>query len=209
MVKPSTAETPSSSHSVSPLQIFFVFWVIESPIVILLYSYFRKNPDKASYFEAVVRGLLGIPVGALVNDLGAIALCAPVGIQYMTNTFDWSLLMLLFTRMELLLELNLALGQCRLIGEGRGRFMIYLVYVYITKYLLNLAGLKAGLWFLCWMNVLFELFVSYLGLNDLIFNSQEWPICVSYGAMAGYLIGMVASFGFVLIRGRQQHQKVD
>ncbi|KAJ0007188.1 hypothetical protein Pint_30405 [Pistacia integerrima] len=38
---------------------------------------------------------------------------------------------------------------------------------------------------------------------------QEWPICVSYGAMAGYLIGMVASFGFVLIRGRQQHQKGD
>ncbi|KAJ0053076.1 hypothetical protein Pint_03557 [Pistacia integerrima] len=69
--------------------------------------------------------------------------------------------------MELLLELNLALGQCRLIGEGRGR------------------------------------------LECLIFNSQEWPICVSYGAMAGYLIGMVASFGFVLIRGRQQHQKVD
>ncbi|KAJ0076093.1 hypothetical protein Patl1_34816 [Pistacia atlantica] len=38
---------------------------------------------------------------------------------------------------------------------------------------------------------------------------QEWPICVSYGAMVGYLIGMVASFGFVLIRGRQQHQKGD
>ncbi|XP_031248102.1 uncharacterized protein LOC116105845 [Pistacia vera] len=59
-----------------------LIWVIKSPIVILLYSYFRKNPDKSSYFKAVVRGLLGLPVGALLNALGAIALGAPVGIQY-------------------------------------------------------------------------------------------------------------------------------
>ncbi|XP_065620880.1 uncharacterized protein LOC112004324 [Quercus suber] len=36
---------------------------------------------------------------------------------------------------------------------------------------------------------------------------QEWPICVSYGAMAGYLVAMVASFGCVAVRARLQHVK--
>lgn len=35
---------------------------------------------------------------------------------------------------------------------------------------------------------------------------QEWPICVSYGAIVGYLVGIVASFGFMLVR---QHVKGD
>ncbi|XP_044485067.1 uncharacterized protein C1450.15 isoform X2 [Mangifera indica] len=81
----------------NPSSTLRLIWVIESPIVILLYSYVRKNPNKSSYFKAVVRGLLGLPVGALVNALGAIALGAPVGIQYLSNTVHWSLMMSLFT----------------------------------------------------------------------------------------------------------------
>ncbi|KAK0598185.1 hypothetical protein LWI29_032350 [Acer saccharum] len=38
---------------------------------------------------------------------------------------------------------------------------------------------------------------------------QEWPICVSYGAMVGYLVGIVASLGLALVRDRQQHHKGD
>ncbi|KAK1576768.1 hypothetical protein Q3G72_016369 [Acer saccharum] len=56
--------------------------VVETPIVILLYSCVRQNPDNCSYLKAVVRAILGLPVGALINALGAIALGAPVGIQY-------------------------------------------------------------------------------------------------------------------------------
>ncbi|XAR50449.1 hypothetical protein NMG60_11004782 [Bertholletia excelsa] len=59
-----------------------LFWIIEAPIVILIYSIFRKNPKQCSYWRAVGRGLLGLPVGAIVNALGAIALGAPVGIKY-------------------------------------------------------------------------------------------------------------------------------
>ncbi|KAJ7005369.1 phosphatidylinositol-glycan biosynthesis class F protein-like [Populus alba x Populus x berolinensis] len=38
---------------------------------------------------------------------------------------------------------------------------------------------------------------------------QEWPICVTYGAMTGYLVGMLASSGFVLANGRRQRLKED
>ncbi|MFS7894154.1 putative GPI biosynthesis protein Pig-F [Helianthus anomalus] len=33
---------------------------------------------------------------------------------------------------------------------------------------------------------------------------QEWPICVMYGAIMGYLVGMLASFGFVVRVSRQR-----
>nr|GMC68973.1 phosphatidylinositol-glycan biosynthesis class F protein [Ipomoea batatas] len=36
---------------------------------------------------------------------------------------------------------------------------------------------------------------------------QEWPICVTYGAMAGYLVGMAVSMGFILFHNRPQHIK--
>ncbi|KAJ9693458.1 hypothetical protein PVL29_012294 [Vitis rotundifolia] len=38
---------------------------------------------------------------------------------------------------------------------------------------------------------------------------QEWPVCVSYGAMAGYLVAMVASLGFALVRGARLPLKQD
>ncbi|KAG9159267.1 hypothetical protein Leryth_024225 [Lithospermum erythrorhizon] len=36
---------------------------------------------------------------------------------------------------------------------------------------------------------------------------QEWPICVTYGAIVGYIIGMVASFGFTLFHNQRHHAK--
>ncbi|KAJ0680081.1 putative GPI biosynthesis protein Pig-F [Helianthus annuus] len=33
---------------------------------------------------------------------------------------------------------------------------------------------------------------------------QEWPICVTYGAIMGYLVGLLASFGFVVRVSRQR-----
>ncbi|MFS8000677.1 putative GPI biosynthesis protein Pig-F [Helianthus anomalus] len=33
---------------------------------------------------------------------------------------------------------------------------------------------------------------------------QEWPICVTHGAIIGYLVGLLASFGFVVRVSRQR-----
>ncbi|XAR50448.1 hypothetical protein NMG60_11004781 [Bertholletia excelsa] len=38
---------------------------------------------------------------------------------------------------------------------------------------------------------------------------QEWPICVTYGAITGYMVAMVVSFGLVLLHGKQQHVKAE
>lgn len=50
--------------------------------------------------------------------------------------------------------------------------------------------------------VLFEMLMIRISL-------QEWPICVSYGAIVGYFIGMVASLGFIIVHKFQQHVKGD
>uniref|UniRef100_K7LB14 RRM domain-containing protein n=1 Tax=Glycine max TaxID=3847 RepID=K7LB14_SOYBN len=63
------------------LTLFFI-WITELPIVTLLYSRYRQNRKQCTYLRAVGRGVLGVPVGALLNFLGAIAVGAPVTFQY-------------------------------------------------------------------------------------------------------------------------------
>lgn len=46
-------------------------------------------------------------------------------------------------------------------------------------------------------------------LNNLFSQSQEWPICVSYCAIIGYLVGLVASWGVSIIHNRRHHYKGD
>ncbi|MFS7894153.1 putative GPI biosynthesis protein Pig-F [Helianthus anomalus] len=65
-----------------PLQTLCLLWLVQAPVVILVYSFFRKDKNQSSYLKAVARGLLGLLVGAIVNALGAIALGAPVGSRY-------------------------------------------------------------------------------------------------------------------------------
>ncbi|XP_076960930.1 PIGF/3-ketodihydrosphingosine reductase fusion protein-like isoform X2 [Bidens hawaiensis] len=81
----------------NPVEALRLLSLIEVPVVILVYSFFRKDKNQSSYLKAVVRGLLGLPLGAVVNALGAIALGAPVGTQYFLRTLNWSLLMSAFT----------------------------------------------------------------------------------------------------------------
>ncbi|KAI7744693.1 hypothetical protein M8C21_033095 [Ambrosia artemisiifolia] len=141
------------------IQTLPLFWMIQVPVVIMVYSVFRKDKNQSSYLKAVARGLLGLPVGAVVNALGAIALGAPVG-----------------SRSSLRLLSMVHLG------------MIGTVYLQIQI---------IGAWFGAWPMPL-----------DWERMWQEWPICVTYGAIIGYLVGMLASFGF-LVRVSSQHVKGD
>ncbi|KAI7984879.1 Uncharacterized protein C1450.15 [Camellia lanceoleosa] len=168
-----------------------LIWVIEAPIVILIYSLFRKNPKKIPYWKAVGRGILGLPAGAVVNALGAIALGAPVGIKYFTRTLHWSLLMSLFTVVPAVSVFGLSWTDWQQIfahtkPSGSIDYMVCL-----PAY-----GAVIGAWFGAWPMPL-----------DWERPWQEWPICVSYGVIAGYLVAMVASFSFILLRGERQHVK--
>jgi positive regulator of sigma E activity len=49
-------------------------------------------------------------------------------------------------------------------------------------------------------------FMTWLLLFDLL---QEWPICVTYGAVAGYLFGMAVSLVLTALYKRRVRAKAD
>ncbi|KAF3450997.1 hypothetical protein FNV43_RR07086 [Rhamnella rubrinervis] len=162
-----------------------LIWVVQCPIVILLYSRYRQNRQHCSYWKAVGRGMLGLPVGALVIAFGAIAFGAPIGIKYLPRTINWSLMMSLFTVVPTAAVFGSSWTDWQ-------RIFAYTKPVEIVDYMISLPahGAIIGAWFGAWPMPL-----------DWERPWQEWPICVSYGAIAGYLVAMVASFGFILVRG--------
>ncbi|XP_020414423.1 uncharacterized protein LOC18781784 isoform X2 [Prunus persica] len=127
--------------------------VIECPIVILLYSRYRKDRERCSYLKAVGRGLLGLPADC------ACSFCF------------WFIMDGLATHICIAMDP-----------------VDYMICI-------PAHGVIIGAWFGAFPMPL-----------DWERPWQEWPICVSYGAIAGYLVAMVASFGFILVR---QHVKGD
>ncbi|XP_050382754.1 uncharacterized protein C1450.15 [Argentina anserina] len=173
-----------------PSQVLGLIWAFQCPTVILLYSRYRKDPERCSYWKAVGRGVLGLPAGAVVNALGAIALGAPVGIQYLPKTINWSLMMSLFTIVPAASVFGSSWTDWqRLFACTKPNDPVdYMIC-------LPAHGVVIGAWLGAWPVPL-----------DWERPWQEWPICVSYGAIAGYLVSLVASFGFILVR---QHVKGD
>ncbi|XP_057514877.1 uncharacterized protein LOC130796526 [Actinidia eriantha] len=174
-----------------PSYTLHLIWIFEAPITILIYSLFRKNPKQCSYWKAVGRGTLGLLVGAIVNVLGAVALGAPVGVNYFLKTVNWSLVMSLFT----VVPATSVYGSSWMDWQ---RIFAHTKPSGSIDYMICLPahGAVIGAWFGAWPMPL-----------DWERPWQEWPICVSYGAIAGYLIAMVASFGFTLLRREVRHVK--
>ncbi|XP_038904140.1 phosphatidylinositol-glycan biosynthesis class F protein [Benincasa hispida] len=175
-----------------PSRTLFLILAIECPIVILLYSRYRTDRQQCSYLKAVARGLLGLPAGAVINAFGAIVLGAPVGAQYFVKTLNWSLVMSLF---------NIVPSACVFGSSWRDwqRLFAYTKPNGTIDHMICIPahGAIIGAWFGAWPMPL-----------DWERPWQEWPICVSYGAILGYSIAMVASLVFSHLRG-SQHVKRD
>ncbi|PIN01698.1 hypothetical protein CDL12_25791 [Handroanthus impetiginosus] len=170
-----------------------ILWAVEALVVIPVYGLFRRDPNQCSYVKAIARGLLGLPAGALVNALGAIVLGAPVGMQHFTKTLHWSLLMSVFT----FVPAASVYGSCwsdwhRIFAHTKPIGSIDLM-ICLPAY-----GAVIGAWFGAWPMPL-----------DWERQWQVWPICVTYGAILGYLVGMIVSFGFVVFHNQREHGKVD
>ncbi|XP_076920522.1 PIGF/3-ketodihydrosphingosine reductase fusion protein-like [Bidens hawaiensis] len=177
----------------NPVETLRLLSLIEVPVVILVYSFFRKDKNQSSYLKAVVRGLFGLPLGAVVNALGAIALGAPVGTQYFLTTLNWSLLMSAFTFVP----------AASVYGSSWADWHRIFAHTKLIGFIDYMIGMPAygaviGGWFGAWPMPL-----------DWERTWQEWPICVTYGAIIGYLVGMLASFGFVVHHVSRQHVKGD
>ncbi|XP_026434862.1 uncharacterized protein LOC113332532 isoform X2 [Papaver somniferum] len=124
----------------NPTQTLIFLWVVQSPILILLYSLLRQDPQQCSYGKAVGRGIIGLPIGALIMAFCGVMLGAPIGIQlflllvflghhvkigcaylHILSLVELLILSSVYHLMVLFLEPGLELGLCHLIGKGNGR----------------------------------------------------------------------------------------
>ncbi|CAA6655836.1 unnamed protein product [Spirodela intermedia] len=155
----------------------FARLVIESPVVIIAYSLVRSDKERSS-----LDGFSGLPLGALLNAFGAIVLGAPFWIEYLKRTINWSLLMSLFTFVP---------AVCVLAIQGKIGCAYWLLpskMARVVDYMVSLPAHGAVM-------------VHGLGL------ANEWPICVTYGAVLGYVVGVLASLSFILCQ--KVHKKED
>ncbi|ONK71048.1 uncharacterized protein A4U43_C04F4170 [Asparagus officinalis] len=168
--------------------------IVEAPVVIGSHSWVRRNPKDCSLLKAAGRGLLSLPIGALLNAFGAIVLGAPIGIKYLARTAYWSLLMSLFT----FVPAACVFGSSRIDWQ---HFVACDKPTEITDYMIYFPayGAVVGAWVGAWPMPL-----------DWERPWQEWPICVTYGSVAGYLVGLLASSVCILLYvKRPTHTKSD
>ncbi|KAJ6843803.1 phosphatidylinositol-glycan biosynthesis class F protein [Iris pallida] len=178
-----------------PSQTLLLLLAVEAPIVIGAYSWLRRDRGRCSFLLAAGRGLLAIPIGALLNAFGAIVLGAPVGIKYWINTIYWSLLMSLLTFVP---------AVC-VFGSSKTDWQTVLSLSKLSETVDCMISIPAhgaviGAWLGAWPMPL-----------DWERPWQEWPICVTYGALAGYLFGLLASSVYILLLSRRSasHAKGD
>ncbi|KAK3150360.1 hypothetical protein QOZ80_3AG0232240 [Eleusine coracana subsp. coracana] len=170
--------------------------VCEAPVVIAVFSYLRRDAQRCSFFKAAVRGLLALPVGALLNAFGAIVLGAPVGLKYWIATTYWSLLMSLFT----FVPAACVYGASKIDWQNVLSHTIYFVPIDVEDYMISTPchGAVIGAWLGAWPMPL-----------DWERPWQEWPISVTYGAVAGHLVGKVASLVLIVLHKRRVRAKTD
>lgn len=173
-----------------PSQTLFLLWGFVAPVVILLFSHLRQDRKQCSYIKAVGRGFLGLLAGAIVNALGAIILGAPVSFEYFPKTLNWSLLMSSFTFVPVACVFGSLWTNWHCIFAETKAFSFIDCMVHLPAY-----GAVIGAWFGAWPMPL-----------DWERPWQEWPICVTYGAMGGYLVGLFTSLVCIFC-SRQWHVK--
>nr|CAB3502144.1 unnamed protein product [Digitaria exilis] len=171
--------------------------VCEAPVVIAVFSYLRRDRKSCSFIKAAARGLIGLPVGALLNAFGAIVLGAPVGIKSQgreTNfvTFQFVPAACVF-------------GASKIDWQNVLSHSMYVLDFYFTptdadNYIISVPchGAVLGAWLGAWPMPL-----------DWERPWQEWPICVTYGAVAGYLVGMAVSLVLIAVHKRRVRAKSD
>ncbi|KAJ4915924.1 hypothetical protein Rs2_01474 [Raphanus sativus] len=175
-----------------PSLTLFLLWSIEFPVVVIIYSCLRKDPERCSCSKAVGRSILGLVSGAFMNALGAISLGAPIGAQYLPKTIHWSFLMSVLTFVPATAVLGASLTDWHRVFASMKPNENIEYMILVPAY-----GAVIGGWFGAWPMPL-----------DWERPWQEWPICVCYGAIGGYIVGQIVSLCFMLLLGKDKNLKV-
>lgn len=156
--------------------------VCEAPLVIVVFSLLRRDPKRCSFLKAAARGLLGLPIA--------------VGIKYWIATIYWSSLMSLFT----FVPAACVFGASKVDWQNALSHSIYCTSSNVVDYMISAPshGAVIGAWLGAWPMPL-----------DWERSWQEWPICVTYGAIAGHVIGMLVSLILIVAHKRRARVKAD
>ncbi|OMO81671.1 GPI biosynthesis protein Pig-F [Corchorus capsularis] len=174
-----------------PANTLLSIWVITCPVIVCLYSCFRHERENNSFRRAAFRGIISLPAGALMNACGAIVLGAPTPVEYLEKTFNWSFLMSAFTFAPAAAVYGSSSTDWhRIYGWKQTKETIdYMIC-------LPAYGAVIGAW---------------LGALPMPLDWerpwQEWPICVTYGAIAGYVVGCVGSWAVAFVRDMREKEK--
>lgn len=176
-----------------PVKAIGFLWVVEGPVVVLAYSQIRLNPQTCSKMWAIGRGLLSFPIGALVNAFGAIVFGAPLGLEYAARALHWSLLMSSLTVVPAATVFGAS-------WQDWQRVFAHMKLLGGIDYALCLPayGALIGAWFGAWPMPL-----------DWERSWQEWPICVTYGTIGGYFLGLTTSGIAGVLSSRWVREKED
>ncbi|KAL0723612.1 hypothetical protein Bca4012_038211 [Brassica carinata] len=201
-----------------PSLTLFLLWSVEFPVVVIIYSFLRKAPEKCSCSKAVGRSILGLISGALISALGAISLGAPVGVQYVSPRSCFSNSTIYSKNNSLVLS-NVCF---------HGKLPPAAVHMTSKDFVPATAVLGASLtdWHRVFASMkptgnveCMVLVPAYGAIIGGWFGAwpmpldwerpwQEWPICVCYGAIGGYIVGQILSLCLMLFLRKDKNLKV-
>lgn len=177
-----------------PVETLRLSLIMELPIVLLTYTFVSMNQGTClSVWKAARRGLLSIPIGAFIAAFGAIIFGAPLSLEHGWRTFYWAQLLSVLTVLPAAIILGGSWSDWqRLFAFTKPRGALeYSVCI-------PAHGAVIGAWFGAWPMPL-----------DWERPWQEWPVCVTYGMVGGFILGTFLTLAMIILNVRHGRTKQD
>jgi phosphatidylinositol glycan class F len=174
--------------------VFALLQTIIVPVVILNYVFLVLLTSKTrSVWWSLGCGLLSLPVGTVVAALVALAFGAPTSFQFAARTWHWACLMSSLTVLPAAIVLGASWRDWQRVFAFTKPHGGVELAICIPAH-----GAALGAWVGAWPMPL-----------DWERPWQEWPICCTYGAGGGYLLGLVVTVILCFVNVRNVRPKQD
>jgi len=177
-----------------PVQTLQIALTIIVPVVILTYVFLVLLTSKTrSVWWSLGCGLLSLPVGTVVAALVALAFGAPTSFQFAARTWHWACLMSSLTVVPAAIVLGASWTDWQRVFAFTKPHGGVELAICIPAH-----GAALGAWVGAWPMPL-----------DWERPWQEWPVCCTYGAGGGYLLGLVVTVILCFVNVRNVRPKQD
>ncbi|KAH9564880.1 hypothetical protein CY35_04G048000 [Sphagnum magellanicum] len=164
------------------------------PVVILTYVFLVLLTSKTRLvWWSLGCGLLSLPVGTVVAALVALAFGAPTSFQFAARTWHWACLMSSLTVVPAAIVLGASWTDWQRVFAFTKPHGGVELAICIPAH-----GAALGAWVGAWPMPL-----------DWERPWQEWPVCCTYGAGGGYLLGLVVTVILCFVNVRNVRPKQD